>query len=163
MKVVYVAGPFRGPDAWAIESNIRRAETLALEVWRLGAAVICPHANTRFFHGAAPDAVWLEGDLEMLRRCDAVLFTPDWERSTGARAEYDEACRRGIPRLFTLDAVRAFLGGDMPEPEAAETCAKCGFARGCLIHKAAEFEDMEGAEGCHPFEPRASTTPTDAA
>ena len=59
MKVVYVAGPFRGPNAWEIEENIRRAERLALEVWRLGCACLCPHTNTRFFQGAAPDAVWV--------------------------------------------------------------------------------------------------------
>ena len=32
MKVGYIAGPFRGPNSWEIENNIRRAETLALEV-----------------------------------------------------------------------------------------------------------------------------------
>ena len=59
MKVVYIAGPFRGPNAWEIEQNIRRAESLALEVWRAGAAALCPYTNTRFFQGAAPDDVWL--------------------------------------------------------------------------------------------------------
>ncbi|OFV81968.1 MAG: hypothetical protein A2Y78_00085 [Acidobacteria bacterium RBG_13_68_16] len=97
MIVVYIAGPFRGPNSWEIESNIRRAETLALEVWRAGAAVLCPHTNTRYFQGAAPDEVWLDGDLEMLRRCDAVLLTADWQRSSGARAERAEAIRVGIP------------------------------------------------------------------
>jgi hypothetical protein len=52
MKLIYVAGPFRGKDAWEIECNIRRAESLALEVWRLGAACICPHP-TPDFQGAA--------------------------------------------------------------------------------------------------------------
>ena len=63
MKVVYVAGPFRGRDSWEIESNIRRAEALALEVWRAGAAALCPHANTRFFQGAADDGVMIGGGL----------------------------------------------------------------------------------------------------
>src|SRR5436309_15845129 len=87
MKVVYVAGPFRGKSYWDQENNIRRAETLALDAWRLGCAVICPHTNTRFFDGAVPDSVWLDGDLELLKRCDAVLMTPDWLKSTGASAE----------------------------------------------------------------------------
>uniref|UniRef100_A0A6M3J7I4 DUF4406 domain-containing protein n=1 Tax=viral metagenome TaxID=1070528 RepID=A0A6M3J7I4_9ZZZZ len=111
MKLVYVAGPFRGPNSWEIEQNIRRAETLALEVWRLGAACICPHTNTRFFQGAADDTVWLDGDLEILRRCDAVLMTDDWERSTGARAERDEAAKRGIAVLETLDELHDWLDG----------------------------------------------------
>lgn len=97
MTVVYVAGPYRGANAWEIEENIRRAERLALQVWRAGAAAICPHTNTRFFQGAAPDAVWLAGDLELLGRCDAILLTPNWRESTGAVAEHDFAVRRGLP------------------------------------------------------------------
>jgi len=97
MLVVYIAGPFRGSNAWEIECNIRRAETLGLEVWRVGAAVICPHANTRFFQGAAPDSVWLEGTLAILRKCDVVLLTKDWKRSEGARKEKIEAESLGIP------------------------------------------------------------------
>lgn len=109
MKVIYVAGPFRGPDAWAIENNIRRAEALALEAWRLGAAVICPHTNTRFFQGAAPDHLWLDGDLAILRKCDAILMTPDYERSTGAKAELADAIAHGIPALFNLTELADFL------------------------------------------------------
>lgn len=109
MKVIYVAGPFRGKDSWEMENNIRRAEAIALEVWRAGAAAICPHANTRFFQGTAPDSVWLDGDLDILRRCDAVLMTPDWERSAGARAERDLALKLGIPVLYELADVRAFI------------------------------------------------------
>lgn len=109
MRVIYVAGPYRGPDAWAIESNIRRAEALALEVWRLGAVALCPHCNTRFFQGAAPDAVWLEGDLELLRRCDAVILTPDWEDSRGARVERELAARLGLPIFDTLEPLAEWL------------------------------------------------------
>lgn len=102
MRVIYLAGPFRGANAWEIECNIRQAETLALEVWRLGIACICPHTNTRFFQGAAPDHVWLDGDLELVRRCDAILMTPDWERSQGARAERELAQQQGIPVYDSL-------------------------------------------------------------
>ena len=111
MKVVYVAGPFRGPSAWDIECNIRRAETLALEVWRLGAAALCPHCNTRFFQNAAPDEVWLEGDLEMLRRCDAVIVTSDWQKSSGAKAEVIEAIHLGIPVFPNLIDLKFWMGG----------------------------------------------------
>lgn len=109
MKVVYVAGPFRGPNAWEIEQNIRRAEQLSLEVWRLGAAALCPHTNTRFFQGAADDAVWLDGDLAMLAKCDAILMTPDWRKSSGATAEHDFAGSRSIPRFYTLKALKEWL------------------------------------------------------
>jgi len=109
MKVVYIAGPFRGPNSWEVEENIRRAERLALEAWRAGFAVICPHANTRFFNGAANDSVWLEGDLEILRRCDAVILTYDWERSSGAKKEKQFAEELKIPVFYSVaDAVKHF-------------------------------------------------------
>lgn len=111
MVVVYIAGPFRAPSAWEIECNIRQAEALALEVWRSGAVALCPHTNTRFFHQAAPDGVWLKGDLELLRRCDVLLTTPDWERSSGARAEVQEARNHGMSIFHTLAALRAWLEG----------------------------------------------------
>lgn len=103
MPVVYIAGPFRAPSSWEIEQNIRRAETLALEVWRAGMAAVCPHTNTRFYQGAAPDSVWLDGDLAILIRCDAVLLVPGYERSTGTKAEILFANQRGIPVYETLD------------------------------------------------------------
>jgi nucleoside 2-deoxyribosyltransferase len=111
MRVVYVAGPFRGPNHWEIHQNIRRAETLALAVWRAGAAAICPHTNTIHFQDAAPDHVWLEGDLAIVAKCDAIIMTDDWQRSTGARAEHEFAAARGIPIFYTIDGLKEWLGG----------------------------------------------------
>lgn len=117
MKVIYVAGPFRSSsqhmpgqqDSWGIQNNVMRAMALGLEVWRLGHAAVIPHANTMFFQNAAKDEVWLDGDLAILAKCDAVLMTPDWERSTGARAEKQYADERGIPVLFSIDDLKAYL------------------------------------------------------
>lgn len=109
MTVVYIAGPFRGPDAYAIHQHICRAEALALKVWRLGAAAICPHLNTAHFQGALPDQVWLEGDLAILRRCDVVLTLPDWTRSAGARAEVRAAREWAIPVLADLAELGLWL------------------------------------------------------
>jgi len=107
--VVYIAGPFRAADAWAIEKNIRRAEELAWEVWALGAAAVCPHCNTRFFQNSLRDEVWLQGDLAILAKCDAVLLTPDWERSQGARTEVLFAAQRGIPIFEDLGELAGWL------------------------------------------------------
>ncbi len=80
-------------------------------MWRLGVAAICPHTNTRHFQGAAPDDLWLAGDLAILLRCDALITTPSWERSTGARAEVDVARQHGIPVFHTLAALTPFVRG----------------------------------------------------
>jgi len=112
MKLIYVAGPFRAKDAWEIEQNIRRAEELSLEIWRAGAVAICPHLNTRFFQGAAPDDVWLEGDKEIIRRCDAVCLVQNWEKSVGTQAEVALASEIGIPVLPSFGAFLRWFKGD---------------------------------------------------
>lgn len=109
MKVVYVAGPYRGPDNWAIAENIRNAERLALEVWVMGAAAICPHANTAHFQGALPDAVWLEGDLVLLERCDAVVVVHPWIHSKGTEAEIEYALSKGMPVFYDIGMLKEWL------------------------------------------------------
>lgn len=109
MKVVYIAGPFRGPSHWAIAENIRNAERLALQVWVTGAAALCPHLNTAHFQDALPDHVWLAGDLALLAKCDALLMTPDWRRSSGATAEREFARERGIPVFEDITDLQGWL------------------------------------------------------
>lgn len=112
--VVYVAGPFRAENAWEIEQNIRRAEALALEVWKLGLAAVCPHANNRFYQGAASDDVWLAGDLAILERCDALLLVPDWQDSEGTLEEIDHAREQGIPVFSNLADLQAWVADGEP-------------------------------------------------
>jgi hypothetical protein len=109
MKVVYIIGPFRAASAWDVEQNIRRAEEIALEVWRLGAAAICPHTNTRFFQGAAPDDVWLAGDIEILKRCDAAIAVSDCNGSRGSVGEFLVCQENNIPLLRSLDDLEQWL------------------------------------------------------
>ena len=115
MKLIYLAGPYRAPTEWELVQNIRRAEALAIAVWQLGAACICPHKNTALLGGCCPDSVWLEGDLEMLRRCDAVICTDDWQRSEGARNEVAEARRLEIPVFQTIAELQSWLGSRASE------------------------------------------------
>ncbi len=97
MKIAYVAGPYRAKTIQGVVENIRRARELALRLWKLGYAVICPHSNTAFFDGVCPDSVWLEGDIEILKRCDLVVLVDGWENSAGARREVEVAAAHGIP------------------------------------------------------------------
>jgi len=110
MKVIYVAGPYRALYEWGLEEHIRHAERVALMLWRDGWVVFCPHKNTAHFGGACPDEVWTEGDLEILRRCDAVCLTEDWEDSGGAMREYDEAMKLGLPIYIEDDTVEEGYG-----------------------------------------------------
>jgi len=111
MKVVYIAGPFRGVNAWEIAANVRRAEELSFEVAKLGAMPLCLHKNTENMHGALPDRFFLDGTLQLMRRCDAVVLTEGWERSSGARGQVREAISLGIPVLFTSEHLGRWLAG----------------------------------------------------
>lgn len=78
-------------------------------MWKMGASCICPHTNTRFFQGALPDDVWLDGDLEILKRVDAMLLVGDWRKSVGAKIEVEVASRLGIPIYESLEALESWL------------------------------------------------------
>lgn len=112
MKIAYIAGPFRASNYYEQELNVRDAESVALELWRMGFAVICPHANTRFFQGAAPDRTFLDGDLELIRVSDCVVMIKSWYNSAGAREEYAHARRLSKPVFFW--------------PSQAEAIRSCG-------------------------------------
>lgn len=87
MRVVFIAGPYRAVTAWGIESNIRKAELLALQLSRSGIVPVCVHSMYRYFQGEGSDDFWLSATQTLLLKCDAVLMIPGWERSSGSVAE----------------------------------------------------------------------------
>lgn len=112
MKLVYIAGPFTGKTTWDVECNVRRVEAMALAVAKAGAMPVCPHTNTRFFHGQCTHQFWYDGTMELLRRCaDAIFLVPGWEESKGSVDEYEESFRLGIPAFDNLDDLKYWIGG----------------------------------------------------
>ena len=87
MRVAYIAGPYRAKNGRTVIENIREAEAVAIKYWKKGYAVICPHLNTAFFDGLCPDQVWLNGDLEILRRCDTIVMMHGHRDSVGAGSQ----------------------------------------------------------------------------
>jgi hypothetical protein len=100
MKVAYIAGPYRAGHGRTILENCRAAEQIAIKFWRLGYAVICPHKNTEFFDGLAPDSIWLDGDLEILKRCDTIVIMSSWKDSSGATNELNLAQQLGKEIIY---------------------------------------------------------------
>lgn len=116
MKVVYIAGPFRAPTRWEVVGNIRRAEEVALQVASLGAMPLCPHTNTANFDGALTDGFLLEGTLELMRRCDAVILVSGWRASAGTKGEIAEARRLQLPVFYDGFAGLRGLGAWLQVP-----------------------------------------------
>lgn len=100
MPKIYIAGPFRGPNAWAIENNIREAEYAGLEVAKIGLCPVIPHSMFRFFQGTLPDSFWLEATTELLRPCQGILMLPKWRQSAGSRAELGFALENKIEPFY---------------------------------------------------------------
>ena len=100
MKLVFISGKYRADSIYGTVQNIRRAESVALKYWMKGCAVICPHKNSSQLDGACADHVWLDGCLEMLGRCDAIVMMERWRESEGAVAEHEYAMRRGIEVIY---------------------------------------------------------------
>jgi hypothetical protein len=112
MKVVYIAGKFRGANAWEVHINCIAAELVASYVADLGAMPLCPHMNTRNMDGTISDQFWLDGTMELLRRLrrdDALITVDNWQDSEGARGEVEEAQRLGIPVFHDLEDLEEYL------------------------------------------------------
>ena len=115
MKLIYIAGRYRDSRGeYYVRCNIREAERCALFVWQFGGVAICPHKNTAGLGGAynIPDEVWLNGDMEIMSRCDAVWAIPGWDTSEGAMNEVKNAKVWGLPVLYNQAEVLEYLGSE---------------------------------------------------
>lgn len=100
MKIIYVAGSYRHKSMNQIWENIVHARQEARKLWLAGWAVICPHMNTAFMDTMPnTDQIFLDGDIEILRRCDAIYMLKGWEKSEGAIKEYKYANTLGLEVL----------------------------------------------------------------
>lgn len=89
---MYVAGPYSADTEYGVKLNIAKAEAAAIKIWQTGsAAAICPHLNTAHWGGILTHQEFIEGDLEIINRCDAVLMLDGWMSSRGATQEYTHA------------------------------------------------------------------------
>jgi len=135
--LIYVAGAYRArlwKPAWTMTvfyplwrvykfiveaNNIRKARKASLKLWKTGLwAVICPHSNTGFFPDHAAD--WLKGDLEMLKRCEAIYMLKGWRESEGAKKEWMLAVAMGIKVIYEyeLDDPRRYTTVTMEKKES---------------------------------------------
>ena len=109
MKVVYIIGRYRGKNACEVQDHIEIARHMAIWVWEAGAAALCPHLNTAHFDGLCNDEAFLQGTMELMRRCDAAVACHNWEESQGSRAEIAECMKLGIPVFYKISELEQWL------------------------------------------------------
>jgi hypothetical protein len=109
----YVAGPFSASTRAGVDQNIRRAVDLGVEVAKLGAYPVIPHANTadpRFEH-VQPYEFWIDATMAMLRPCEALITVAGWEASSGARGEVAYQRKREGFVAHSIEALARYLQG----------------------------------------------------
>ncbi len=100
MKVAYICAPYRAATDSERWHNIERARRAAEYMWSLGYAVICPHMNSAFMSGAASEKAFLDGYVEIVKRCDLVAVMDaeldmGFTITSGMRAEIKAAVEAG--------------------------------------------------------------------
>ena len=87
------------------EDNVWYARYVAIELWKRGITVICPHLNSQDFETeVSDDFIFVRGYLEIIRRSiDLVILLPNWKFSANSCREREEALRFKIPVYNTLD------------------------------------------------------------
>ena len=98
---VYVSGPYTGGDT-AI--NVVNAIDAGFELREMGHVPIVPHLS-HFMHmrRKKPYRFWMEFDLDLLARCDAIIRLPG--ESPGADEEVAAAEAAGKPVYYSLEAI----------------------------------------------------------
>jgi hypothetical protein len=95
MKLLYVSGKYSGN----VCENIHNARIVSIKLWEAGFAVITPHLNSAHMELDCKSTYddFIAGDIEILRRCDAIIMLPDWQSSAGAVIERKKAIEFMIP------------------------------------------------------------------
>ncbi|MBU3957556.1 MAG: DUF4406 domain-containing protein [Nanoarchaeota archaeon] len=102
--LLYVAGAYSGN----VKENIEKAEAVSINLIRNGFHVITPHKNTAGYEKYEGDGkikyeTWLEMDLNLLSRCDALFVMANSDGSNGVKKEIEFALKRGMPIIYEKD------------------------------------------------------------
>lgn len=107
--LVYVAGPFNADTKQGRDDNCKKASGVGAQVVNLGGFPVVPHNNTKDYYGMRGEDFFLDGCIELVLRCDAVIMVPGWKDSLGAQLEAQKAAEAGMPVFKTLEGLAAYL------------------------------------------------------
>lgn len=109
MKLVYVAGPYMSSlegiaQYHEITDHILEAEEVSLRLAERGIGFFCPHTHTAHFEAkvSVGEQFYKDLDMELLKKCDAIVLIKGWHNSSGSKAERAYAESVGMP-IFDLN------------------------------------------------------------
>ena len=108
MKVIYVAGPYRGKTKIDRNINIETARAYGLALWQNGFAAITPHLNSIYMDDyiSLTQEDYYAGDIAILRKCDGIFMIKGWKKSTGSIAEHKFAKDNKIPIFYKMEELK---------------------------------------------------------
>jgi hypothetical protein len=110
-RLIYVAGKYSGD----VDANITAARRAAIALVKAGFTPICPHLNNAHFETepeleAINYSDFIESDLNIISRCDAIFFLREWGLSPGAIIEITFSNIISIPEFFESDPIEESIG-----------------------------------------------------
>ena len=107
MRVIYVAGPYRGE----IKYNVLKAAAVGRLLRQCGKAVIIPHVESLFFPESLTEDEWIEHGIDLLHCVDTIVLVPEWQNSsgTGNEIEYAKEYKKSV---YEFDEMCSILKED---------------------------------------------------
>ena len=95
--IIYVSGKYTGDT----EENIFKAQNVASKLFEAGHTPVIPHSMYGGMerYGISYDT-FMEADIRLMVRCDAILMMDEWQQSDGAKRERQIAMLVGMDILF---------------------------------------------------------------
>ena len=107
--LVYVAGPYNGPNVVVVLANMRAGYQASIEVLKQGYAPFCPWTDYQF--GLMSDGLKIDDYrrfcMEWLEVSHVCLFLSGWENSKGCVDEHNRAIELRIPIVYSIDELLA--------------------------------------------------------
>ena len=100
MKMIYISHPYTGDE----KNNMQDARQIArLLAKATNGQVLFINPLDTFSHctGVLDYMPILEQCIELLERCDGVIFCKGWEQSRGCQEEMDASLNSKIPRWYS--------------------------------------------------------------
>lgn len=133
IKTCYIAGPMRGYPLYNFPAFDEAAESLREAGWKVVSPADLDRDNgfdPEIGEGPVPPLDdCIKRDLKAVLECDAIVLLPGWEKSTGAKAEYEVAKWAGKPGIL----YPSMLPAEPPKVEGLpDTGARTQFATGAV-------------------------------